>query len=62
MKVWNLKQLWDSYQKDLKTTNSEFEQGMIKAICFKEMKELCKEIEKGRKLTPIEKVIKELIN
>lgn len=61
MKAWNLKQLWNAYNNDLKSCKSDFEAGMIKAVCFKEIRELCVEIEKTRKLTPMEEAIKDMV-
>ena len=61
MKAWTLKQLWEGYLMDLNSCNNDFERGMVRAVCFKEMRKLSEEIRQVRKFTPIEEVILENI-
>lgn len=57
MQAWNIKQLYEAMQKDLMSCNNTFEQGMVKAICGKEIREKAIEFAKERKLTPLEVAI-----
>lgn len=59
MKAWNLKQLEDAIQEDLKLCRNDFEKSMVKAISGKEIREKAIEFSKTRKLTPFEIAIAE---
>jgi len=61
IKPWNIKQLYESMSEDLNSCQNDFERSMVKTICKKEIKEKAKELQKIRKLSPVEMAILETI-
>lgn len=57
--AWNIKQLHEALQNDLKLCRTDFERSMVKAIGGKEIREKAKEFSNTRKLTPLEVAILE---
>jgi hypothetical protein len=59
MKPWNIKQLYNSYQQDLKTVTSAFERSMIEGVMMLDIRQTATSLTAQRKLTPVEVAILE---
>jgi hypothetical protein len=57
MKPWNIKQLYNSYQEDLKTVTSAFERSMIVGVMMLDIRQTATSLSTQRKLTPCETAI-----
>jgi hypothetical protein len=59
MKHWNIKQLYNSYQQDLKTVTDSFEKSMIVGVMMLDIRQTAASLSTQRKLTPCETAILE---
>jgi hypothetical protein len=59
MKHWNIKQLYNSYQQDLKTVTDSFERSMIEGVMMLDIRQTATSLSTQRKLTPCETAILE---
>jgi hypothetical protein len=59
MKPWNIKQLYNSYQQDLKKVTDSFERSMIVGVMMLDIRQTAASLTVQRKLTPCETAILE---
>ena len=59
MQPWNIKQLYNSYQQDLKTVTNAFERSMIEGVMMLDIRQTATSLTAQRKLTPCETAILE---
>ena len=59
MQPWNIKQLYNSYQQDLKTVTNAFERSMIEGVMMLDIRQTATSLSTQRKLTPCETAILE---